>query len=779
MARYFPTKLPPRISFFLLAGFLSTLSCSLAQEGQNRFRKPGYGDIALRVVNMLEDEHYLRLAFTDEMSSRVLDSYIEMLDFSRVYFTKEDIDRFNSEFRYQIDDQVRNEVIPAAYEIYSVYEKRVRSRVQFVRKILAGNKFDFDSNRTVEISRKDAKWAPGGEAYDQLWRDLIEGDLLREYIADYAEKHSKEREKARGKIPAEKSESNPKETAQQKIEKRYDRILKAVTGNKTEDVANYFMKAIARSYDPHSEYFSNQDFENFRIGMNKSLTGIGAMLTKNEEKGGASIEGLVVGGPAFKNGQLRVKDRIVAVGQGEDGPFKDVVAEDLSDIVDLIRGEKGSTVRLKISPSDSPDETKVISIVREKVDLKDSLASADLIITKDPNGREQKLGWVRLPSFYSDMEGGKVSATNDVHRLIARLELEGMDGLVVDLRNNGGGSLEEAINLTGLFIRRGPVVQARDWRGQRTQKSSSNPKAVYGGPLVVLTTRASASASEIFAAALQDYNRAVIVGDKSTFGKGTVQQLRPVMNSRLVLPFNREKNQKGELKLTIQTFFRIDGTSTQFHGVIPDIHLPSTLDVADIGESSMPYAIKVDPIQSASYAPYFEQPLPEETLRQASAARIASDQAFRYIMEDIASEKKRIAENVVFLNKAKRLADYDKKDRIREARKAERIKRFAATRKAEKGLFTVYGFTQDNVAKEGKTLKSDLSQEELSGMSRGKRKDEDDPELKALEYPHSLNPYQRETIRILQDLIAISKTGEPVNFSKAAAEVPRPAGRAN
>jgi len=734
---------------------------------------------ALRVVNMLEDEHYLRLAFTDEMSSRVLDSYIEMLDFSRVYFTKEDIDRFNSEFRYQIDDQVRNEVIPAAYEIYSVYEKRVRSRVQFVRKILAENKFDFDSNRTVEISRKDAKWAPGGEAYDQLWRDLIEGDLLREYIADYAEKHSKEREKARGKIPAEKSESKPKETAQQKIEKRYDRILKAVTGNKTEDVANYFMKAITRSYDPHSEYFSNQDFENFRIGMNKSLTGIGAMLTKNEEKGGASIEGLVVGGPAFKNGQLRVKDRIVAVGQGEDGPFKDVVAEDLSDIVDLIRGEKGSTVRLKISPSDSPDETKVISIVREKVDLKDSLASADLIITKDPNGREQKLGWVRLPSFYSDMDGGKVSATNDVHRLITRLELEGMDGLVVDLRNNGGGSLEEAINLTGLFIRRGPVVQARDWRGQRTQKSSSNPKAVYGGPLVVLTTRASASASEIFAAALQDYNRAVIVGDKSTFGKGTVQQLRPVMNSRLVLPFNREKNQKGELKLTIQTFFRIDGTSTQFHGVIPDIHLPSTLDVADIGESSMPYAIKVDPIQSASYAPYFEQPLPEETLRQASAARIASDQAFRYIMEDIASEKKRIAENVVFLNKAKRLADYDKKDRIREARKAERIKRFAATRKAEKGLFTVYGFTQDNVAKEGKTLKSDLSQEELSGMSRGKRKDEDDPELKALEYPHSLNPYQRETIRILQDLIAISKTGEPVNFSKAAAEVPRPAGRAN
>ncbi|MCK5921604.1 MAG: hypothetical protein KAG66_11735, partial [Methylococcales bacterium] len=343
------------------------------------------------------------------------------------------------------------------------------------------------------------------------------------------------------------------------------------------------------------------------------------MLQRDEEKGGATIEGLVVGGPAKKNGGLKFKDRVIGVGQGEDGKIKDVVADDLSDIVDLIRGELGTTVRLKVSPKAHPDETKIINIVREKVDLKESLASAELMITQDPDGNEQKIGWVRLDSFYSDMGGGgNVSATDDVHRLIIRLQEEGIDGIVFDLTNNGGGSLEEAINLTGLFIRKGPVVQALDWRKQRTQKSSRGRDPVYGGPLVVLTNRASASASEIFAAALQDYNRAVIVGEKSTFGKGTVQQIHEVRTSGLVLPFNKSKEKKGALKLTIQTFFRIDGTSTQLDGVIPDVHLPSTLDVADIGEASMRGPLKVEPIQKASYALYFEQRLPIDTLIKAS-----------------------------------------------------------------------------------------------------------------------------------------------------------------
>lgn len=768
MDRFFPFNIKAQtLSLLAVVAFLH--SFSLAQETENRFNKPGHGDIALRVVNMLEDEHYLRQGFSDEMSSKVLDTYIEMLDYGRTYFTQADIDRFDAEFRFKIDDQVRNEVIPAAYEIYSIYEKRVRSRIKLAKALLKENNFTFDSDRVVDISRKETKWAASGEEHDQLWRNLIEGDLLREFIADEAAKRFKAKEKAKGKSKPEKKEEEKKVSDREKIEKRYDRVLKTVTTNKTEDVAKFFIKAIARSYDPHSEYFSQSEYENFQIGMNKSLIGIGAMLQKDEEKGGATIEGLVVGGPAKKNGELQYKDRILGVGQGEKGEIKDVVADDLSDIVDLIRGEKGTTVRLKVSPLDSPDETKMISIVREKVDLKENLASADLIITKDPAGREQKIGWVRLSSFYSDMGGGEVSATADVYRLIQRLEIEGIDGLVVDLSNDGGGSLEEAINLTGLFIRKGPVVQARDWRGQRTQKSSRAQEAVYDGPLVVLTNRASASASEIFAAALQDYNRAVIVGEKSTFGKGTVQQLRPVTSSRLRLPFRQQQNQKGALKLTIQTFFRIDGTSTQLDGVIPDVRLPSTLDVADIGEASMRGPLKVDPIEKASYAPYFAERLPVDILGKASALRVASDQAFKYVQEDIAAEKKRLAENVISLNKAKRLANYDELDAKRESRKVERIARFAATRKAEDGLITTYTFIQDNVMKKEKTLKGKLSEEELSGMSRGKKKkEEEDPEVKALEYPHLMNPYQRETVRILQDLIAISKTGKPVNISKVA-----------
>ncbi len=756
------------LSFFLLSALLLTKPLIAQQEKEKTFSTRAHGDTALTVVNMLEEEHYLREGFDNDMSNRVLDTYLEMLDYSRIYFTKEDIDRFNKEYRENIDDQVRNQLILAAYDIYSVYEKRVRSRVELAKKLINDNNFSFDSDRTIMISRKEADWAKAGEEHDQLWRNLIEGDLLRESILDEASKREEEKRKAEGKEPRKKTDIE-KTSPQERITKRYDRILKSVSENETEDVATFFIKAISRAYDPHSEYYSQSQYENFQIGMNKSLTGIGAMLQKDEENGGATVEGLVVGGPAFKDGELEVKDRVVGVGQGDDGKIEDVVTEDLSDIVDMIRGEKGTVVRLKVRPKSNPEQTKIVDITRDKVDLKDSLATADLIITKDPEGNEQKIGWIQLLSFYSDMGGGQVSTTTDVQRLLVRLQEEGIDGLVVDLRDNGGGSLEEAINMTGLFIRRGPVVQARDWRGQRTQKASRNRNAVYDGPLVVMTNRASASASEIFAAALQDYNRAVVVGEKSTFGKGTVQQLRPVFQNRITLPFSRRDNQKGALKLTIQTFFRIDGNSTQLDGVIPDVILPSTLDVADIGEGALTNPLKVDPIAAASYAPFFEKDLPISTLKQASESRIKQDQAFQYIFQDIATEQKRRDDNIISLNKAKRMEEYDKRDEKAESRKDERIERFEGIRKEEEGLFTVYTFTQDNVADEKKILKKDLSQEELSGMARGKDDEEEDPEDKLLEYPHQMDPYQRESLRILQDLISISRTGKPANFSKVAA----------
>ncbi|MBP6785189.1 MAG: carboxy terminal-processing peptidase [Verrucomicrobiales bacterium] len=750
----------------LSAGFLA--SAQAQDETQ-------YGDLALRVVGMLEEEHFLREPFNDKMSARVLKAYLELLDYSRIYFTKEDVDGFTAKYELSIDDQVRNGGIPAAFEIFAVYEERIHDRVEMAKKLAVPNTFTYDSDRTVEISRKDSPWATAGEERDLLWRNLIGGDLIREQLITEAVAKKKiedaaKREKAGQEPKKEVVDAESKKSIYEKVSDRYDRILKRIKENNTADVANLFIKSIAAAYDPHSEYFSQQQYDNFRIGMNKSLTGIGAMLQKDEDQGGATIEGLVVGGPAYNVAKLKVKDRVIGVAQGPDGEFVDVIEMKLSDIVDLIRGEIGSMVRLKITPAGKPDAIEFVDITREQIDLKDSLATADLIITKDPLGSDEKLGWITLPSFYADMDGGQTSTTADVRRLLTRLSIEGINGLVIDLRDNGGGSLEEAINMTGLFIRKGPVVQSIDWKGNRDQKFSRNGEAVYSGPLIVLINRASASASEIFAAALQDYGRAVIVGDESTFGKGTVQQLRPVLSNKLSLPFNREGGQEGALKLTIQTFYRIDGHSTQRHGVVPEVRLPSMLDIADIGEATLPNALVVDPIEPSRYLPFFEKPIAFETLQKASESRVASGTDFEYILKDIAEEKERIAKNTISLNLQKRIEETAATEVDLEERRKARVAQFSEIRELEKGLFTVYKLTQDNVLEEKLTLRDDLSEEQLSGMARGDAEDEE-PDDKSLEYPHKLGPYERESLRILQDLIAIGKTGKPANISEATREV--------
>ncbi len=726
---------------------VSLCSCSFPASAQTK-----YGDIAYRVASILESEHYTRATFDDKMSSKVLDAYLELLDFRRVYFTQQDIDEFDRKFRTTIDDDLKRQGIPAASEIYGVYIDRVRERVEFAEEVLREEKFTFDSNRTVRITRQDAPWPKNDEEEYQLWRNLIEAELLREELVSKA----MDKDGIEG-LGIERQEP------EEKLITRYRDFLKEVLDNDTEDVATLFIKAIARAYDPHSEYYSRKQYDNFKIGMNKSLKGIGAMLTLDEDKI-PTVEGIVTGGPAAKQGELGFQDKILGVGQG-DGEIVDVIGKKLSDTVDLIRGEIGTTVTLKVLPAKAsdPSEAKLIRIPRDKVDLKDSLAMADLITTKDPEGNIQKIGWIRLSSFYSDMEGGETSTTADVRRLLTRLRIEGIEGLVIDLRDNGGGSLEEAVNMTGLFIPKGPVVQAQNWRGLRSQKVSRNTKPAYNGPLVVLTNRASASASEIFAAALQDYNRAIVIGEKSTFGKGTVQQLRPVFGGRFNL-FNRDSEEKGALKLTIQTFFRINGDSTQLKGVVPDLQLPSIYDADDFGESSLSNPLRVDPIPRASYNLFSESGLPVEELRRSMEPRVASNPDFRYIMEDIAEEKKRLERNQVSLNKQVREAERARNKALSEARKAEQIARFARMREEEKDLFRVFTITQDNFADAELVLKSKITDEELSGMSRGDDEDVDSEE-KALEYPHLLDPYERETIRVMQDFIAINDTGQPVNIS--------------
>ncbi len=794
---------------------LLALSFCLAAAPLSRAQSD-VGEIAQRVTNILSEEHYLQKRFDDEMSERTLESYLDYLDYSKVYFTKGDVDRFNSQYRHTLDDDIMVQNLSAAYDIYDVYLKRVRSRIDKIKTLLANHEFTFESEGQIQISRKDAEWAADEAAADKMWIDIVEGELRQETLrkeasdrtkAEEAEKEKKDAESPkttqtipkvvpkakpvdtnsdsepdspdrstideptpggveRTAIVTENSSKKPDKTPKEKIIDRYERILKSINGNDAEDQAVIFIKCIARAYDPHSEYFSQSQYDNFRINMDKRLEGIGAMLGL-EEDGSAAIKGLVVGGPAFKQGELQVMDRIVGVAQGDEETV-DTVGMDLNDIVDLIRGKKGSIVRLEVIPVDSGDSGahKVISIVRDQVDLKESLASADLIITKDDDGKVLKLGWINLLSFYSDMGGGDTSTTADVQRLINRLMEEGIDGLVLDLRDNGGGSLEEAINLTGLFIPRGPVVQSKDWRDNRDAKFSRNRYALYDGPMIVLTNKASASASEILAAALQDYRRAIIVGDKSTFGKGTVQQLRPVHNNRMLLSVLAPQPGSGALKLTIQTFFRISGGSTQLKGVEPEIVLPSLNDALDIGEGSLEHPLAYEVIEAQDYDLVDPDGFPIIPLQANVDKRNAENAEFQYILKDIKRAEKRIEENVVSLNRATREAESEDLKALQDKRKTERIARFAEIREKEKGLFTVYGLTQDNVHDAKLTLRSDLTQEQLSGMTAAK--EEEDPETKALQYPHLFDPLKRETLEILKDYIDIETAGSGVTGVGAA-----------
>jgi carboxyl-terminal processing protease len=434
-----------------------------------------------------------------------------------------------------------------------------------------------------------------------------------------------------------------------------------------------YLDALAQAYDPHSEYLSKADMKNFSINMGLSLVGIGAML--RSEDGYAKIENLVPGGPAQTDGRLKVGDRITAVGQGQ-SDYVDVREMRLDKVVDMIRGKKGTRVRLLVIPSDAtdPSRRKNVELVRDEIKLKDQEARADIIIRKDENGDPIKLGWLTLPSFYADMDKHQKSTTRDVLALLKRLKKENIAGLIVDLRKNGGGSLEEALSLTGLFLKSGPIVQTKDYNG--TTRISSDPDSgiAYSGPLLVLTSRQSASASEIFAAALQDYGRAVIVGDKNTFGKGTVQTILPI--GRFASLLGNHSDDDGALKLTIQKFYRVAGGSTQLHGVASDIVLPSLSDLPEYGEGALKNALAYDEVTKAKYTKWSDShSLFIDQLRRRSEERVKGDPEFHYVMEDMDRLRHKIDENRITLNedvRKKELAD----DKLRkETRSKERLAR--------------------------------------------------------------------------------------------------------
>ncbi len=666
------------------------VGCSLLlvlPQSACRAAEPDAGQIAVSVAKALEQLHYTRHPLDNMISDRVLHTYLETLDYNKQYFTQQDIDEFTKKYDTEIDDDIWLGDLSPAYVIYDVYQKRVEARVAKIKDALKGDKFDFHGHGSIEVSRQKSPWLKDDADADSFWHDRIDNELLTEVLAaksddkPSADASSKVSDKPAAPADNEKKPADPYQHAVAEVTKRYDRLLRSLHEQTKEDEAKYFLNALALSYDPHSEYMSPSEMENFSINMRLSLVGIGAML--RSEDGYAKIIELIPGGPAAVEGELKVDDKITAVAQGSE-PAVDVVDMKLDKVVDMIRGKKNTVVKLLVIPSGQTDASKrkTITITRDEVKLTDQEARAEVIEQKNDKGEVSRLGWITLPGFYADMDrvrsgkGAPKSTTADVKRLLDRLNKENINGLVMDLRRNGGGSLEEAINLTGLFIKKGPVVQSKDYNKHIDVLSDKDPSISYNGPMVVLTSRFSASASEIFAGALQDYNRAVIVGDKATFGKGTVQTLLEV--GRFMSPFGFKVADAGALKLTIQKFYRPSGQSTQSKGVESDVVLPSRYAHLDVGEDDLKYPLPYDEVKPADYDKWTGPAVDMADLRARSAARVKNDPEFHFLEQDIDKMEERMKSNRLSLNIDDRKAELaDDKKRTEEI-KVERAEHKAA-----------------------------------------------------------------------------------------------------
>ncbi|MBN8420958.1 MAG: carboxy terminal-processing peptidase [Verrucomicrobia bacterium] len=747
-----------------------------------------FGQVAMHVAYMLQNHHYSKQDFDDKVSGEMLHNYLNMLDFKHIFFTEQDVAGFKDKYETTLDDHVLMRNISPAIEIYDIYKERVKERVDFLKKALEGNKFSFDSKGTIEIKRDKAPWPKDKAAQDKLWIEIIEDNLLAERIADEtrARDEKKKAEKAAAKkagtaevkpevktdgvtterkiieapkptadgdvdnkVVVKKDTKDDKDlTPKERVLKDYQRLLESIDENDTKDVVNFFLSSLATAYDPHTEYMSTDESDNFKIHMQHKLVGIGALLGQKDD--GAEIQGIVVGGPADKQGELKLNDRIIAVAQGDE-EFVDVKYLKLQKIVDMIRGEKNTTVRIKIVPADDPSGNRIIAIARDEVPLKEKLANAELLVTPPDLGKTLKVGWINLSNFYADMENNTVSTSVDVERLLRRLMKEKIDGLVLDLRDNGGGSLDEAIKLTGLFIPAGPVVQAKDWRGSITWRDCENEKPVYDGPMIVLINKASASASEILAAALQDYRRALIVGDKSSFGKGTVQTILPVER---YMPFFSDKKGAGDLKVTIQKFYRIAGGSTQLKGVESDVPLPSIRDVLDIGESAAENPLPYDTIPPRKYPLFRKDPFPIDEINARVKSRVAANPEFQNVVEESKRLKEKIDKNTVSLNLQEREKERLDTEARRDKQVEDRAKRAkdVAERIKDNG-FKTYHLTLDNVDKPDLVPESAFSKEMNSGM-RTASKDDDSGNDEA-KFPYGIEPVKLETIHVMRDLLEL------------------------
>lgn len=596
--------------------------------------KAVYGKEAKVIAYILDNNHYRKISLNDSLSSVILGEYVKNLDNNKTYFTASDLAGFEK-YRTKLDDLTKAENVDAAYEIYGVFRKRFEERMAYVMNTLIKSQFDYTTDEYYETDRDKEAWCKSPTELDEVWRKIIKSQALSLKLA--------------GKTQAD---------IEKMLKERYDRFIKSIQQFTTEDVFSMYMNTVTEAYDPHTNYLSPRAADLFKQSMSLSLEGIGARLqTENDY---TKVAEIIPGGPAQKSDLIHVNDRIMGVGQGESGEFVDVIGWRIDEVVKLIKGPKGTKVRLQILPAETGvnGPPKVIALVRDKIKLEDQQAKKS-VINYQKNGRAMKLGVITLPSFYMDFEEYQKgnpeynSTTRDVKKLIQELQAEKVDGLALDLRNNGGGSLAEAIDLTGLFIKDGPVVQVKNSANRIEVGMDDDPAVVYNGPLVVLTNRFSASASEIFAGAIQDYHRGVVVGE-STYGKGTVQTVIDLKR------FINDPEQVGELKLTFQKFYRVTGSSTQHKGVTPDIQLPTALDAEQFGEGSSPSALPWDEIRGTLFQ---KTPVINDrvlaNLNKTYQDRKKTDPALNRLINETNETRKSYKETKISLNEALRKKEMD------------------------------------------------------------------------------------------------------------------------
>lgn len=718
-----------------VAAAAALVSCTSVSQAE-----PDYDIIGKQFSLVLQNAHFSRARFSQAMYEQFLECYLQTLDMQHLFLTQEDVNYLRERYASSFGDYLlANQTTRLAEELYAYFSERALPRIAQAEKLLneyAKKMPAFDSERSVPRSRRKLPRAKDAAELDQVWRDQVEDMILTEVLRRENLNNLAEAKGKQSPVAKEMSVTD-------KMLARIKRMRNEIQEADREDMVSYLLNAVAHVYDPHSDYMGAREEQRFKDMIKASIVGIGAKL-QSDDDGSTTIEGIVKGGPAAKSGQLQLGDRIVAVDHKGDDNWTDIMFLSIDKVVDLIRGQKGQTVKLRVQSAASGEE-KVVSIVRDEIPMSEELASGRIIDVKDGD-RTCRLGVLTLPSFYIDLDDGDVHCAADVKKILRRMIQEKVQGIVLDLRFNGGGSLDEVRKMVGFFTGAGPVVQVKDSRSH-VERLTVSGRPMFNGELVVLINKLSASASEIFAGAMADYGRAVIVGDEASFGKGTVQVPRGLAD---YMPYFSSREGCGMIKVTTQKFYRVGGASTQLKGVCSDIVLPTVTAGLRIGEGEQDYALPYDEIPRAGgyvKSSRIARILPELLAR--SQARVAQDKDMQYTREDIERARERHEKNIVSLNKAVREAENAQLLERKKTIDAERKQRYEQLAAEDEKQLTIYRLKLADV----KLPKLPLASKDDDNEYMDENEDPEDELTETPDYPSNLDPVLREALHIVKDMV--------------------------